>query len=225
MMRYPVNNIYPTVQGEGVHTGVPMILLRLQGCGVGCPFCDTKETWEVDPAFEVDHDDLLPKDPTPTYTRITGSELVHKFKTEFPPALKWVMLTGGEPARLPLHHLVLALHDGGYKIALETSGTEIGHLGADVDWVCVSPKIDMPGGKLIQPDAITSADEIKMVIGKTADLDKLDHLLQTNILKPGVTICLQPMSESKRATAICIDECLRKGYRLSIQTHKLINIS
>lgn len=224
-MRYPVNNWYATVQGEGVHTGVPMILLRLQGCGVGCPFCDTKETWEVEPAFEVDHDDLLPKDASPTYTRITGSELVHIFRTELPPNIKWVMLTGGEPARLPLKHLITALHDGGYKVALETSGTEVGHLGAGVDWVCVSPKIDMPGGKQIQPDAISSADEIKMVIGKPADLEKLEHLLTTNSLKEGVTICLQPMSESKKATAICIDHCLARGWRLSIQTHKLINIS
>jgi 6-pyruvoyltetrahydropterin/6-carboxytetrahydropterin synthase len=41
---YVVNDIYTCIQGEGVQTGVAMVLLRLQGCAVGCPWCDTKET-------------------------------------------------------------------------------------------------------------------------------------------------------------------------------------
>ena len=42
---YPVNDLYLSVQGEGFHTGTAAIFLRLQGCNVGCSFCDTKETW------------------------------------------------------------------------------------------------------------------------------------------------------------------------------------
>ena len=38
-----VNTVYGAIQGEGVNTGVPMVLLRLQGCSVGCPFCEGSE--------------------------------------------------------------------------------------------------------------------------------------------------------------------------------------
>lgn len=41
MTVYRVNDIYTTVQGEGCQTETAMVLLRLQGCGVGCPWCDT----------------------------------------------------------------------------------------------------------------------------------------------------------------------------------------
>src|SRR5215510_2463493 len=102
---YPVNDCYTCVQGEGVQTGVAMVLLRLHGCDVGCPWCDTAQTWR----FEAENERPTIKD---------------------------------------------ALDEKGYKVALETSGTEAGHLGARIDWICVSPKIDMPGGKTIKLEAL-----------------------------------------------------------------------
>lgn len=45
-MQYPINEIFQTLQGEGVFTGVPAIFVRLQRCPVGCSWCDTKHTWE-----------------------------------------------------------------------------------------------------------------------------------------------------------------------------------
>ena len=61
-MHYPINEIFQTIQGEGVFTGVPAIFVRLQGCPVGCPWCDTRHTWVVDPAREVGSREVL--DPT-----------------------------------------------------------------------------------------------------------------------------------------------------------------
>lgn len=45
-MQYPINEMFQTLQGEGVYTGVPAIFIRLQGCPVGCSWCDTKHTWD-----------------------------------------------------------------------------------------------------------------------------------------------------------------------------------
>ncbi len=42
-----INEMFETIQGEGAHTGIPSIFVRLQGCPVGCPWCDTKHTWEI----------------------------------------------------------------------------------------------------------------------------------------------------------------------------------
>ena len=45
--QYPVNEIFQSIQGEGYFTGVPAIFVRLQGCPVGCAWCDTQHTWEL----------------------------------------------------------------------------------------------------------------------------------------------------------------------------------
>lgn len=221
-MKYPINNIYPTIQGEGALTGVPMILVRLHGCPVGCPFCDTKETWEIDPALESDNiGDILQADGRHKW--MSASEVNHYLKTSLDP-IRWVMLTGGEPGLYNLSGLVTALHDGGYKVQVETSGTQPGVLRSGVDWLVVSPKIGMPGGYDLISAVIEAADEIKFVIGRQEDLDRLADLLGSHKTKDGVTVCVQPMSQSKRATQLCLDAALRYGYNLSIQVHKYIGV-
>ena len=93
-------------------------------------------------------------------------------------------MAGGERGQYDLAPLVNALHDAGYKVTLETSGTEPGHLEAGIDWVCVSPKFDMPGGKVVLSAAVHQiADEIKQIIGKRADIDRLDSFLAKITLK------------------------------------------
>ena len=220
MVRYPVNDCYPAIQGEGVQTGVAMALLRLHGCAVGCPWCDTTETWQVDPANEqASLVNILGANPKYTYAT---AEQIAAFVREHCPGPRWVLLTGGEPAQYPLKPLVDALHMAGYKVALETSGTELGHIGAGCDWVCVSPKIDMPGGKKVQIEAVTIADEIKHAVGRERDIEKLDELLTHVTLKPTAQICLQPISQSEKATALCLKTVIARGWRLSIQLHKYL---
>ncbi|MCA9982096.1 MAG: 7-carboxy-7-deazaguanine synthase QueE [Anaerolineales bacterium] len=219
---YPVNDVYACVQGEGCQTGVAMVLLRLHGCAVGCPWCDTKETWDFLP--ELAQTDLASAlGSNGRYVNLSPSAIV-AYMREHMPGPRWVLLTGGEPAQYDLRPLVKSLHEGGYLVALETSGTELGHVGADIDWVCVSPKIDMPGGKQVLPEALATADEIKHVVGKQKDIDLLDELLAGAILKPSVQICLQPISISPKATDLCTETVIARGWRLSVQTHKYIGV-
>lgn len=216
----PINNIYSCIQGEGVNTGLPMVMLRLQGCEVGCPFCDTKETWESSSIFQLPTiQDALGQNPKWT---MQNEQSIILYIQEHYPSFQWILVSGGEPAQYDLSTLVSLLHDHGYKVAIETSGTE--EIRGNFDWVCVSPKIDMPGKKAIQAQPILKADEIKMVIGKPSDFEKLDTLLRNFRTKPDCQICLQPMSQSPKATWLCIEECQKRGYRLSIQIHKYLNI-
>lgn len=218
-----INDCYTTIQGEGVLTGVPMVLLRLHGCGVGCPWCDTKETWTV----EDEQRRLVIADSLGANGRwcwLSGSEIAAYIK-ENHPGPRWVLVTGGEPAEQDLESLTSALHDAGYKVALETSGTAIGHLPASFDWVCVSPKIGMPGGKAILPAAVQVADEIKHVVGKQADIEALQQLLQDCQINGETQICLQPVSKSEKATELCIQTVQRMGWRLSVQMHKYIGVA
>src|SRR5258708_3504912 len=160
---YPVNDCYTCVQGEGVQTGVAMVLLRLHGCVVGCPWCDTKETWTFEPGEVRDQIGEV-RGANPHYTWLDSTTIADYIAANHR-GPRWVLVSGGEPAQYPLAPLVEALHARGYRTALETSGTEVGHLDAGFDWVCVSPKIAMPGGRAIRHEALSSADEIKHVVG------------------------------------------------------------
>ena len=152
-----LNEFYPCIQGEGKFTGTPMWLIRLQGCDVGCPWCDTKESWqeggkEVEPATFI---------PALSATN---------------PAIRWAMITGGEPCLQDLKPLTTALYAAGLHTSLETSGTE--PLSGTFDWVTISPKINMPGKKRVLVEVLRQADEVKMPVGCQLDIDNLPDVLK-----------------------------------------------
>lgn len=222
-MMLKLNDLYASIQGEGCLTGVPMVLVRLQGCGVGCPWCDTKQTWAVAEANRrATLDEVL--GDSPLWCEVDPDTLASQMRRRFQAGPQWALVTGGEPAEQELFPLVRALHRYGYKAALETSGTALGHVGAGFDWVCVSPKLAMPGGKPLVRDAVLAAHEIKHVVGKPADIDTLDDLLTT--LGPALKaqVCLQPLSLAPKATDLCTAMAMQRGWRLSVQTHKLLDL-
>lgn len=215
-----LNDIYTCIQGEGCQTGLAMVLVRLHGCGVGCPFCDTKETWQRDRRQLVGSIEAA-LGANERWTKVAPAIILDHIQ-RYHSGPRWLLITGGEPADQYLPPLVDAAHAAGYKVAIETSGTARGHLGAAFDWICVSPKIGMPGGRHIDPDVLQSAHEIKAVIGRQRDLDQLDDLLtQTPVT---AQICLQPISQNMKATALCIKTVQERGWRLSIQTHKYLQL-
>lgn len=217
---YAVNNLYPTVQGEGIQAGIPMILLRLQGCDVGCPFCDTKETWQVSREFR--KDSLLEAlGQSQYFTRMTSAE-ISDYLGILAGSIKWVLITGGEPARYDLNPLIDCLHESAFQVAIETSGTYM--LKGKPDWICVSPKVNMPGKRTLVEEVMYRADELKFVIGKKADIEVVHSVLKHYPTKQTVQVCLQPISQSKRATKICLDESMKQGWRLSLQMHRYIGI-
>ena len=215
-----LNDLYATIQGEGAMTGVPMVLVRLQGCAVGCPWCDTKETWF---AAAQDRVGTIPE-ALGTNPRWTAAEprAIAEVARDVGPALKWALVTGGEPAEQELRPLVSALKCEAFKVAIETSGTALGHLGAGFDWVCVSPKFGMPGGQAIRDEAFEPADEVKMVVASARDLDAFEDLLERLPLKSSCQISLQPVSQQPKATELCLKTCMERGWRLSIQIHKFL---
>lgn len=227
-MFYPVNDIYTTIQGEGALTGTPMILLRLMGCDVGCPFCDTKETW-VKEQTELYHniEEIL---GTNSKWGMFDQREIAVYCKNIAGNIKWILITGGEPAQYKLNSLYNELKKWGFKIAIETSGTETGHLPMyrgityiKADWITVSPKIGMPGKKTIKGLAIETAHELKFVVGRQKDAEDIKKILDfwEPLLNKQV-ISVQPMSKNEKATQICKEYSKREGWRLSIQLHKYI---
>lgn len=214
-----VNEIFPTIQGEAFWTGTPATFVRLQGCPVGCSWCDTKHTWNYGmPGQQVSPQELSRKvDPTTTWAQFELTALVEVIAYY---AIRHTVITGGEPCTQPLQGLTTALQELG-TVQIETSGTQPINVAPDT-WVTLSPKIGMGGGFSVLPDALARANEIKMPVESFADIENLLNLLDH--ASPSALVWLQPVSQGKNATSLCIDQCMRRGWRLSLQTHKYSGI-
>ena len=222
-MTYRINEIFETLQGEGTFTGVPSIFIRLQGCPVGCPWCDTQHTWETRAEDEVSVATMMAKaDATSQWAAMSASDILAEIRKQGYQA-KHVVITGGEPAMFDLLPLANALEAQGLQLQIETSGTFELKV-TEGTWVTVSPKLDMPGGYLVRADAMARANEIKHPIAMQKHIDALDALLAHNPGRDDVQICLQPISQRPRATELAMQTCIARNWRLSVQLHKYLNI-
>lgn len=218
-----VNEVFETIQGEGVFTGVAAIFLRLQGCPVGCPWCDTKHTWEKRDSDIVSTTQIIAKTgDSPAWAQMSVDEVLTLF-AERGFTARHVVITGGEPCMYDLTELTTRLHEEGYQTQIETSGT-FPVQASEQTWVTLSPKLDMPGGYEVRADAMARANEIKHPVAMEKHIEALDALLERCPVKPGTTICLQPISQRPRATELAIKICRQRNWRLSVQLHKYLAI-
>lgn len=215
--------MFQTIQGEGVHTGVPSIFVRLQGCPVGCPWCDTKHTWTLDDKFLSSAEAVLSKQAeSEQFFACSEPELLALFEQRRYCA-RHVVITGGEPCMYDLLPLTKELHNAGYSTQIETSGTYPVKC-QDSTWVTLSPKIGMKGGLPILDSALARANEIKHPVAMEKHIEELDELLSRLDGNLPQYICLQPISQQPRATDLAIKTCIERNWRLSLQTHKYIGI-
>lgn len=200
---YRVNEVFYSLQGEGFWTGTPMVFVRLSGCNLQCPFCDTDHS-----AFtEMTADDIM------AAARSCGG------------ACKRICLTGGEPSLQVDDALVSALHAAGYTLHMETNGTC--SVPSMIDWVTLSPKADVPGLKGNGSVVLERADEVKLVFDGTLSQERLDYWAEF----PANWHFLQPCDtgnpdKNRALLRQTIDYVQSHAglWRLSLQTHKLLNI-
>lgn len=222
-MNYLVNEIFSSLQGEASWSGTPSVFLRLQGCPVGCGWCDTKHTWTAEAKNVIPVITMVAKDEdAPTYSIMNEHNILDTLK-DFD---GWhVVITGGEPCIYDLRPLTNLLIESGYSAQIETSGTYDIQCHPDT-FITVSPKIDMPGGLDVLKESLISADEIKLPVGKKSDVDKLLALLEEYSIDLDTmqNVWLQPLSQSEKATDICIQIANDFGWRVSIQIHKFLGL-
>ena len=188
---YRINEIFYSLQGEGFWTGTPMVFLRFSGCNLKCPFCDTDHTG---------------------YKEMSAEEIVAEV-SKVGGECGRVCVTGGEPSLQLDRSLVEALHKAGFKIHIETNGTRI--LPEGIDWVTVSPKVDVKGLKGNGTVVLEKADEVKVVyLG--ADVEKWAEF-------PAKWHFLQPCSCQNTAETVNYIQA-HPLWRLSLQTHKYLEI-
>ena len=216
---FAVNEVFQSIQGEAHHTGTPSVFVRLQGCVVGCPWCDTKHTWNINFGQEVGTEAMLAKEvDAPTFARLTQADIL-AVVTRF--TARHVVITGGEPCTYDLRRLTEALIRAARSVQIETSGTQPVRVDP-ATWVTVSPKLGMPGGFAVLDEALARANEIKLPIGKVSDVEKLSALIAGKITTD--EIWLQPISRSAKATELCIRYATARNWKLSVQIHQFLGV-
>ncbi|WP_371185283.1 7-carboxy-7-deazaguanine synthase QueE [Thalassotalea maritima] len=222
MTVYKINELFETIQGEGSFTGQPSIFIRLQGCPVGCSWCDTKHTWEIDLDKQVSAQTVLNKSSeTEEWVAMTSEDILQTVQDQGYHA-RHIVITGGEPAMYDLTPLCTLFERQGYSTQIETSGTfEINT--TDACWVTVSPKVNMRGGYEVLASAMQRANEIKHPVATEQHVNDLKALIKEHNVE-NTQVYLQPISQKERATKLAIDTCIANNWRLSIQVHKYIGI-
>ena len=221
-MLYSVNEVFESIQGEAAFTGTPSVFIRLQGCHVGCEFCDVKTAWPLPTDSDVNAlpltEILEKRQDAPTFAFVSEQRLVETILRKF--KARHVVITGGEPCLHDLMPLTEELLANGRSVQIETSGA-CNIKVSDGVWVTVSPKLGMPGSAGPLTASLTRADEIKMPIGKQRDIDNLKDLLTGS---KSALVWLQPLSLNEKATQFCIDAATEFGWKVSLQTHKFIGV-
>ncbi len=212
-MTYSIKEVFYTLQGEGVQAGKPAVFCRFAGCNLWsgreadrasavCRFCDT---------------DFVGTDGTLGGKYASAASLADTVASFWPSIdhqHRFVVMTGGEPLLQLDVALIAALHERGFRIAVETNGTIAAPEG--IDWICVSPKAGAPW---IQ----THGHELKLVYPQP---DLMPDALPWPILN-FENLLLQPMDgpAATQNTAAAVAHCqAHPQWRLSLQTHKVLAI-
>src|SRR3990172_8523879 len=160
---YQVNEIFDSIQGEGRLAGTPSTFIRLQGCLVGCEWCDTRYTW------------------LKGGTRMTVDSIFNQVH------LYHVVVTGGEPTLYDLDSLFRTLRWWDHSIQLETSGQQDLKGNLKPDWLTISPKHRL--GYKVPTRLAQLANEFKFVVDANLSLRVLEAF---SVSFPHVPIVLMP---------------------------------
>lgn len=192
---YTVNEIFYSLQGEGMRAGEASVFVRFSGCNSKC----LKETH----GFDCDTEYVS--------GRRLGLDAIMTWIIEEAGPCRWVVLTGGEPGLQVSADLITALHDEHFKVAIETNGS-VDLSAFELDWITVSPKVAEHAIRQMK------ADEIKYVRGYGQGLPRPKCEAANKLISPATN-----GSEIDHRTLLwCIDLVRQDpSWRLSLQYHKV----
>jgi len=215
-----IAEIFYSIQGEGMLTGVPSVFVRTSGCNLRCEWCDTPYTsW------------------SPEGNEMSIAAILETVK-QYP--ARHAVVTGGEPMIAPgIVELTQSLRGLGLHVTVETAGTV--HHQVACDLMSISPKLanstprEREGGKwAAQHDRVRYQPEVlkqlmaeyeyqlKFVVASPEDMAEIAAVLKEMsadrsrvvLMAEGVT------SDVIRERAAWLSEiCKREGFRYSPRLH------
>ncbi len=202
-----IQEIFYTFQGEGPFSLNPAIFIRLGGCNLACKFCDTELH---------NYQKLSLKQITQEVTKISKKH----------PNTKLIVITGGEPLIQPINQLCQILLKQDFIIQIETNGTIYRKLPKEIKIIC-SPKVTNNKYHKIREDLLPNITAFKFLISKT--LKNYQLIPDIGQFKYNSTIYVQPIDEydelkNKNNLEYAKSLCLKNGYNLSLQLHKIIGV-
>ena len=222
-----INEIFSSIDGEGIRTGFPVTFIRSYGCNLLCSYCDT--LYAVDPQTEEDKENA--------FTSMTPEQILEKC---YELKNKKITFTGGEPLiQKDAAELVALLLENGFEVNIETNGAvdlkEFNDKLVDVltddellnnmiytlDYKCPSSGME---DKMILSniDYLNAMDVLKFVVGSQEDLDTMKRVVTT--YTPECNIFISPVFgniEAKDLVSYVLENDLQ-NVRVQLQLHKYI---
>lgn len=204
---YAINEIFYSLQGEGVRAGTPNVFVRFAGCNLTC-------SRNGETGFDCDTEFMSSR-------ALTKEEILAAALLHYPDGAtgKSVIFTGGEPALQLDQELVDAFKKAGFYTAIETNGTR--QLPVGLDWICVSPKT--AEHTLVQP---RSWDDMPRRVDELKYVRHADHGIPKPSLAAVHHLPSPAFSADVRETVAAQENCVQlvkqhPTWRLSVQLHKL----
>ena len=196
---FTVNEMFCSLQGEGVRSGTLNHFVRFSGCNLACKV--ETHGFDCDTEFA-------------SGRKMTGEEIVQEL-VNLNPACKNVIFTGGEPLLQVDAALTHLLHQYGYYLAVETNGSVALRDGVELDWITCSPKVAEHAVRM------KLANEVKYVRGYGQGIPKPTCQSQYKLISPA----FNGLDLDRRALGWCISLIHENPeWRLSVQSHKFIQV-
>lgn len=225
-LKMPILEHFVSLNGEGMHSGKPVMFIRLVGCNLrcdydGCGVCDTPES------LEYPHERKCQD-----FTYMTAEELAVLIKESKVPR---ICLTGGEPlgrknigrfinelSELLNHSVLIEIETNG-SIKLEPLGIENGdHITFTVDYKSISSRMN---GRMYMKnwEYLTEKDSIKFVVANREEMD--DAIAKIREYQPKANLIFSPMfgrvNLEELWTYCHQEEVMDLDLKVQVQLHKI----
>ena len=194
----PVVEEFFSLQGEGFQTGRAAYFIRIGGCDIGCSWCDSRFSWN------------------PMLHPMVGTDTIINHVIES--GADSLVVTGGEPLMWSLDLLCDGLKRKNISTFIETSGAY--PLTGNWNWICLSPKKNMPP----MDEICKVADELKVIIQDKSDFEWAEKYHK--VVNTECRLYLQPEWSKFESIVPEIVEYIKKNsvWRISLQVHKYMHI-